>query len=597
MKIEYSSKAKKFIVHCSFAENHMISVLPNKRWQKRTKVWHVSVLSRSAEYLLSHFRKAMTEEAIQVAEESMNRVKVRRVPFPGWYPYKTEPFNHQRRALDHAWGLPYDFFSMEMGTGKTKTAIDLHSARFMEGSIDAWVVFCPLAVVYNWVGELKLHSPIPDLQVYVVHDLTDAKAQKIEQSFRQGPKVFVMGIESLQQGYQKGRGYNQLLTFLAKSGRYAALVDECHLVKNPDANRSKNIEFFCENATFRLAMTGSPIAQGILDLYQEFRVLDPNIIGMDDYYSFRNRYAEMGGYENREVVGYKNVEELMSIIKPFVFQCTKAEALDLPEKMYSVRHVRMADQQDKAYKEIHKECETIIKDAIKKGGATKIEVDTVLAKYTLLQQITGGFLRYKQLDDDGELVSRETAVLVEPSKNPKIKELLEVVSTNPGKKVIIWARFRQEIAMIVEELERVYPGSTTQYHGGFDVEERKEQLRSFKEDDNKLFFVSNQQTGGTGLTINESSLVVYFSNSLQLVHRMQSEDRNHRIGQKNPVLYVDLVCEGTVDVDAMESLKNKRDVADYVRERMSTDPGRQPLTGVSPVPPGGSIPFAGAASP
>lgn len=74
---------------------------------------------------------------------------------------------------------------------------------------------------------------------------------------------------------------------------------------------------------------------------------------------------------------------------------------------------------------------------------------------------------------------------------------------------------------------------------------------------------------GTGLTINESNLVIYFSNSLKLVERLQSEDRNHRIGQKNDVLYIDLVCAGTKDVDVLNAIRDKKDVAEYVRTSMA----------------------------
>jgi len=573
MNITYNKVAKKFSIDCPFRENHLISEIPSKRFQKRIKLWHVPVLYRNAEHLLSNLRGHMDEESIQIAENVVSLRRVKQEDFPSWYAFKTKPYKHQIKALNHSWGLEAYALFMEMGTGKTKIAIDLHSARFMTAAINAWVVFCPNAIRDNWVDEIRVHCPLTDIPVFVVGDLTAPKAAKMIKTAEQSERfIAIVGIESLQQIHRGGAAWKTLMGMIGDR-KYAVSVDESHLVKNPDANRSRNIEGFAEYATHRGVMTGSPIAQGLLDLYMPFQIIDPNIIGIGDYYSFRNRYAEMGGYENKEIIGYRNVEELMSAIKPYVFQCTKEEALDLPDKIYIRRNITMSKEQERVYKEIHKESEVMISDMVRAGKPIEVIAESVITKYGMLQQVTGGFLNYKEVigeDDDAEVVRRSTW-LVEPLKNPKILDLIAVAEENPTKKIIVWAKFRNEIAMIVEALEAKFGKVVSEYHGGIPNkpgnDQRKANLTEFKTGNNR-FFVANQQTGGTGLTVNESTLVYYYSNSLKLVDRLQSEDRNHRIGQGEAVTYVDGVCHGTIDCDILESIRGKKDVADYVKEKM-----------------------------
>lgn len=569
MKIEYNTKSKKFEIRCNYAENGLIADLPSKKFQKRRMVWAAPALARNCEFLLKRLREEMTPEAIEVAEKGMERKRIRRQPFPGWYQFRTKPFEHQRQALDHAWGLEHNAFFMEMGTGKTKVAIDLNSARIMSGAFKVWVVFCPIAIRDNWRDEVRTHCPLTDIPVHVVGDFTKAKERALLKAGESGqPFIALVGVESLSQKFRGGKAYDTLVEMIGDKS-FGVTVDESHLIKGHDSNRSRNVQDLAQYAKTVDLMTGTPIAQGIMDLYQPFQVMNPEIIGMGDFYSFRNRYAEMGGYENREIIGYRNVEELMSLIQPYVFQRTKEETLDLPDKLYTRRAVQMSKEQARVYKELDKETESMIKDLSRKGETVEVIVDQVLAKYNALQQVTGGFVNYD--DESGEEKVRRSAWLVEPEHNPKVKELMAVAAENPGKPIIVWAKFRNEITIIVEALEKKYGrGSVSEYHGGLRWDERKASLTAFKSGQTQ-FFVANQQTGGTGLTINESNLVVYFSNSLKLIDRLQSEDRNHRIGQENDVLYVDLVCTGTKDVSVLQAIREKRDVAEYVREAMQAN--------------------------
>lgn len=545
MKISFQKT--RFVIEASFRENSLVAALPTKRFNSRTRLWHVPNMRKNCEFMLENLRVYMTEEAAVVAEQTRQKSKIKYKPFPTWYNFKTKPFEHQRRALDFAYGLDTHAFFMEMGTGKTKTSIDLMTAHMLEGRFNTWVVFCPNSVRHNWAREIKIHCPVsPEVVV-----IESGKKVKVGGN---PLKVIVVGIESLSGKYRGGTAFVNLVGLIA-GNKYAVTLDESHLCKNPDANRSRNVRDLAHGAVVRNVMTGSPVTQGLLDLYMPFDILDPDILGFGSYFAFRSRYAIMGGYENREIVGYQNQDELMDTIKPYTFQCKKEEVLDLPPKVYSVRTVEMTKDQKRVYKEINKEMESIVH---KDGQSIEVFVEQVLAKYTMLQQVSGGFINHT--DEDGK---RITTTLVEPKQNPKIKELLSVLDQNPDRFVIVWAKFRKEISDIVTCLNEQGVKSV-EYHGGLSADQREENLKLFTEGKVRVF-VANQQTGGTGLTLNIADLVVYYSNSLKLSDRMQSEDRCHRIGQDKSVLYVDLVAGGSKDGQIMDVLRDKMDIAEYVR--------------------------------
>ena len=113
--------------------------------------------------------------------------------------------------------------------------------------------------------------------------------------------------------------------------------------------------------------------------------------------------------------------------------------------------------------------------------------------------------------------------------------------------------------------------SMVMYYGGINPKERPENIKRFQEDPDCRFFVGNPQTGGMGITLTAANTVVYYSNSHNLEHRLQSEDRAHRIGQTKNVNYVDLVCPGTIDEKIIKALRSKKQVASTVMNEQWRD--------------------------
>ena len=142
---------------------------------------------------------------------------------------------------------------------------------------------------------------------------------------------------------------------------------------------------------------------------------------------------------------------------------------------------------------------------------------------------------------------------------------MEILEETNGK-IIIWANYRHDIQKIKNELERVYGENTVgAYYGDVTQERREEVINKFQDPEDPLrFFIGNTQTGGYGITLTEATTVIYYSNNYDLEKRLQSEDRAHRIGQKNKVTYIDIVCERTVDEKIVKALRQKQNIAQTV---------------------------------
>ena len=132
-------------------------------------------------------------------------------------------------------------------------------------------------------------------------------------------------------------------------------------------------------------------------------------------------------------------------------------------------------------------------------------------------------------------------------------------------KAIIWANYQRDVNEIIKNITKEYgPGSVVDYYGLTPQDERQDNIRKFQNGSKCRFLVGTPQTGGYGITLTKANTVIYYSNGYDLEKRLQSEDRAHRIGQKQAVTYVDLICEDTVDEKIVKALRDKINIASEV---------------------------------
>jgi SNF2 family DNA or RNA helicase len=220
----------------------------------------------------------------------------------------------------------------------------------------------------------------------------------------------------------------------------------------------------------------------------------------------------------------------------------KKECLDLPDKIYTARYVTLTDEQAKMYSLLQQQAMLLFEDG------EMVSAPAVITQMLRIQQVMSGHLK----TDDGEMKYF-------PSR--RMDALTEIMDEHDGK-AIIWSRFRYDIIEITKMLNKKFgEGSAAAYYGDTSDDERNSIVQRFQDPRSPLrFFVGNPSTAGYGLTLTEANLVVYYANDFNLETRIQSEDRAHRIGQKNNVTYIDLISEGTLDEKIVEALRNKIDI-------------------------------------
>jgi SNF2 family DNA or RNA helicase len=467
------------------------------------------------------------------------------------YEYKTKPYQHQDDVLKRCWNKVNWAFLMEMGTGKSKVCIDNAAILYEKGEIDTLIVIAPKGVYRNWANqEIPAHLPDRIKNNVVVWNPAKTKSNKLILNEILKPsedlRVFLMNVEAL--STDKGKRY---LESLLKASKALLAVDESTAIKSPKARRTKALIKIGKFAKYRRILTGFPVTQSPLDLWAQCNFMDENLLGDcgNNYFQFQYRYSIMkkrtvGSHSFNLVVGYRNLEDLSALLKTFSSRITKDECLDLPEKVYTQRSVTLTSEQKRIYSEIKEFALANINDV------EFMTAPNIMTQLLRMQQVLSGHTK----SDYGELIEIE---------DNRLKELMQCLEEMDGKS-IIWSRFRYDVQRITKELNKAYGlGSAVDYFGDTSDEARVEAVERFQNGDAK-FFVGNPQTGGYGLTLTAAQNVIYFSNSFDLAVRMQSEDRAHRIGQRNTVTYVDLISEGTIDEKIVKALRGKMDVASQV---------------------------------
>ena len=466
------------------------------------------------------------------------------------YKFKTKPYEHQLIALEKSWQKDEYGYFMEMGTGKSKVLIDNMAMLYDKGRINAALIIAPKGVYRNWLSqEIPNHLPshIEHKTVLWTALTSKTKDKEYRQLFETDYDlhILLMNVEA----FSTKKGVEFAGKFL-RCHKTLMVIDESTTIKNPTAKRTKAILALSKEVKYRRILTGSPVTKSPLDLYSQCAFLNEYLLGFSSYYTFRNRYAVMidrnfGGRRVQLVGGYRRLDELAELLKKFSYRILKEDCLDLPPKVYMRREIDLTDDQKKAYM-------TMKSAALAQLNGKIATAPHVLTQLMRLHQITCGHFTA----DDGT---------IQEFKNNRMSELLDLLEEMEGK-VIIWANYIYDIEQIVKTIGQEYgEDSIVEYYGAIESKKRQVNIEKFQDPKSKVrFFVGNPQTGGYGITLTAASNVIYYSNGYDLEKRLQSEDRAHRIGQKQSVTYVDLIAKGTVDDKIVKALRKKINIASAI---------------------------------
>jgi SNF2 family DNA or RNA helicase len=336
--------------------------------------------------------------------------------------------------------------------------------------------------------------------------------------------------------------------FLGSSLRTMMVIDESTIIANHKSTISELCNVLKPYTVYRRILTGDPIPNEPINIYNQMDWLDSTTVKNRNFYAFRNRYCIMGGFKNKQIVGYKNEKELSNILTTYGHRARTVDVLDMPEQNWIVRDIEPSDKTLKLYNDV------INNDIVPLfEGKDTISATMALSKLIKLEQICGGTLK-----GDNE----KTHII----GNEKVQELLQMMKEFGNSSVLIWCHFRAEVDMLKDKLKG-YVVDT--YHGNLSSDERQCVVDRFENKQTQVLVVQDD-TGHLGITLNAATQSVFYSNHRRPIVRSQTERRNWRIGQKFPVFYYDLLM-GLVDTAGYESLFKKRKRNYGITDRMTKD--------------------------
>lgn len=442
----------------------------------------------------------------------------------------TDLMPHQREAVEKIERSRVGALFMDMGTGKSRTAIELVHRK--EERISKVVWFCPVSLKETVRREIFKHAPGEEVFVF---------DSKVSGDSVPRARWYVVGIESMSTSARVIQAAMRVI-----DSKAMVIVDESSYIKGPRSARTRWITQVSKVARYRLILTGTPMSQGFQDLYAQMYFLSPKILGYRSFYSFAANHLEYHPDYPGMVVRAHNTGWLAAKIAPYTYQVTKDECLDLPSKLYEERWFSMTDVQREYY------------EAAKERALAEWEGDEdsellVFKIFSWLQQILSG---YWWPDKDKERIVFEHRRL----------KVLGAVLEDIGKdeKVIVWAKLHWDVEAIMSLLG----DAAVPFYGSMSEGERNEALDAWR-GEGKRVLVATPGCGGHGLTLNEARFSIFYNNEFKYAHRSQAEDRNHRIGQERAVTYLDLACSGSLDERILDCLSRKEDAAREFRDKVA----------------------------
>lgn len=445
------------------------------------------------------------------------------------YRFKTKPFKHQLRALKKALKKGSIALFMEMGTGKSKVAIDFSAAiSVIEGGrapAARAVVACPLSVLGVWPKEIEKHDPF-----------ADNKFMGVEYRIINYDKIWRPNI------------YDELVEWLegVPVKQRIFICDESHKLKRHSTRRAKAAHRLAKHCGHRVVMTGTPITnRGILDLFSQFKVVRWALFGTR-FETFRDEYTYGTGFKGYKRKARKGkLRKLQRKIRPWTVVVKKDDCLDLPPRIHEEIPVFLEPRSRNIY-------DAMAGDAVARINGETIDAANVLARMTRLQQITGGWLHG---EGDWQRVGTEKLDVYE--------DLLDTMWGNEREKVVVYCRYLHEMADIIKATRRV--GYKVLTIRGGNRKDRERVYKTFEKTEIPTVLVCIISTGALG----RNELVVardaiFYSCNFSVDDFRQALDRIHRPGQLHKVTYYHLLVEESIDWEIVRSLRENWNFAQRV---------------------------------
>jgi SNF2 family DNA or RNA helicase len=469
---------------------------------------------------------------------------------------KTAPWGHQQLAIDflrevlhkphrRAYGAFHHcddgggaYLAMGMGTGKTLVAESMAFNLSLD-SFPMVLVASPLRVVPVWPVQIDRHCGRPDVRVVALHDRIGTVADKMCLAMRQAEIARVRGERLVVIINYESLWRAPFSKWALAQTWGLTILDECHRIKQPSGRASMYCARLRDRSVYRLALSGTPMPHSPLDVYAQYRFLDPTIYGTS-YSVHKQAYAVMGGFQAKQIVGFRNLDDFNGKMGRIMFRVGK-EVLDLPPET----RVTYECDLNPAARRVYDRLEEEFVAGVHNGTVTVANAMVLVGK---LAQMTGGFVK----DDTGTV--RAVAEGERNAKADLLADTLEDIA--PDEPVVVFCRFHADLD-VVHAIVKAMGRKSLELSG------RRDELPEWQSGDAPLLAVQIS-AGGIGVDMTRARYSIYFSLSYSLGEYDQSLSRVHRPGQTRPVTHIHLVVRDSVDERIVRALEKRAEVVNSI---------------------------------
>jgi hypothetical protein len=483
------------------------------------------------------------------------------------------PFSHQVIGVEKL--LEKSAFALfdEMGAGKTKQVIDGSQILFERNIIDRVLIIAPASVRSVWFdpdfGEIHNHLwegiPACILELHAKPRVWGDLDKTHRRLF-----FFITNYEYIRS--------NQRLPEILElcNSRTLLVLDESSAVKSYRAKQTIACLKIRKACSRVVILNGTPIANNPGDLYSQANIMDPKILDCSNWFQFRARYGILGGWQQKQIVAWRNIDDLQKRLAPYVLRRLKDDCIDLPPKMPPVvLTVPLTETTWKHYKEMRDEMVAWLNEV------TVSSASQAIVKVMRLAQITSGFLggieemEFEDADIENPTEVQRVKIPIQEIGREKLDFFLswldDRLEEDLNFKIVAWSRFKAELERCVRETKIKYPSIPVGIvAGGYKPADREFALRLLDPrtaPKGPAFIYGNPQSGGLGLNMTAASYMFRISSDYSHFKRKQSDDRIHRPGQTKTTNYFDLLATGpqgqkTIDHITFSALSKKEDLAE-----------------------------------
>jgi SNF2 family DNA or RNA helicase len=493
---------------------------------------------------------------------------------------KTTPWQHQ---ID-GWNLSKNhnsyYYAWDMGSGKSKGAIDYCNGI----NANRTLIICPNKVIPVWPGQFNIHSH-DDFAVLPVTKkmgtsakkavIIDRHLKRCEQTDRKA--AVVINYESCWRE-PLGPVYNDTGTRIIKKGLFLShqwdvlIADEAHRIKSPGGKASWMLKRLHNVTDRRLFLSGTPLPHSPLDIYAQFRALDPSVFGTN-FSLFKSKYCLMGGYENRQVLEWVNQQELQDKFFSRAHHVSADDCLDLPDSQDIIVTCDLDPKAKAIYDELTSEFIAGVDDGT-------ITVTNALVKLLRQAQIAGGYIIYEKEIGENTTVKKSRII-----DNNKIETAVELIKDLPPQEpVAIWFRFTNEIDRMREAINKHFKGkdkrSITEISGRHD--RQKDFVDGVWQANTTNTALIQIKSGCEGIDLTAAHYNFYFSMGFSLGEYQQSRKRTLRPGQSRKVFYYHIIVRGTIDRKIIRAMEQKKRVVNSIIDETRKQLGKKSYITTAP---------------